>query len=86
MELYFLLLLLFHIFDACKMLLCTCSLRFIMYHKPPVCSAGDEHWAMWLWVVAAPVHTLTRVHRAPHCHQHFAVSGVKLFPRLMGGQ
>lgn len=46
MELYFWLLpLLFHIFDACKTL-CKYSLRFIIYHKPSVCSAGDRHWAV----------------------------------------
>ena len=45
MELYLLLPLLFHIFDACKML-CKCSLRFIMHHKLSVCSAGDGHWAV----------------------------------------
>lgn len=62
------------------MLLCKCSLHFIVYHKPSVCSAADGHWAVRLWVVAAPVHTLTRVHRAPHSHQHFAGSDVNFFP------
>lgn len=80
MELYFWLLpLLFHIFDACKTL-CKYSLRFIILSQTirlfcwwqTLGCAGP--WSVCrLCVAAAPVHTLTSVHQSPHSHQHFSV-------------
>lgn len=82
MELYFLLLLLFFFTYLMPVKCCCVNAHYIsscITNHPSVLLLTDTGPCR-LWVVAAPVHTLTRVHRAPHSHQHFAGSDVNFFP------